>query len=72
MRSRDFIIEGNTKAFKARISYYKDGKIGVFLSKLGPFFWDAFKHEMFIQEHLAEKQYAEYCKEAERLAEADV
>jgi len=74
-KSREYITEGNTKAFKARISYYigKDsGKIGVSLSKLGPLFWSAFKHEMFKQEHLAEEQFEEYCKEADRLAGADI
>lgn len=71
-KSKEHIVEGKTKAFKARISYYPDGRILVALCKLGPLFWDCFKHDMYKQEHLAEAQFKEHCEEAEMLAEADI
>ncbi len=71
-KSREYITEGKTKAFKARISYYSDGKIAVMLAKLGPLFWDCFKHEMFRQEELAEKEFSFYCTVADDMAGADI
>ena len=72
MKSKEYIVEGRTTAYKVRFAVYNkgslNGKIMVALCKLGPLFWDCSEHDLFLQPEVAEARFKELCKKADELA----
>lgn len=72
VESKEYIVEGKNTAYKVRFSVYKEGsmagKILVGIARLGPFFWNMFEHDLYIQPEVAEKRFIELCGKADELA----
>lgn len=74
MKSKEYVVEGPTTAYKVRMSVYKEGnlkdKVMIGIFRLGPFFWDCIEHDLYSQKqpHLAEEQFKELCEKADALS----
>ena len=76
MKSKEYIVEARTTAYKVRFSVYKEGRLAgtilVALCKLGALFWDCFEHDLYTQPELAKKVFKEYCARADELAKEGI
>jgi len=74
MKSKSYVVEGTTTAYKVRFSVYKEGslkdKIMVGLFKRGSLFWDCIEHDLYSQRQpeLAEEQFNLLCARADNAA----